>query len=436
MPPESDDPAIRRALAALGSQDADQLLVDGMPAAALAATFGTPLYVFSAAALAARIATIRRALGPRIELLWSVKANPSLALTARIRAQGLGAEIASLGELHLARAAGYDPAGLRFAGPGKSDAEIDAAVAAGLGCFHAESADEVAAIAAAARRHQRTAGVAVRVNLPSELGGSRMRMGGRSSRFGVDEDQVPELLQRIDGEPALQLRGLHVYAGTQCFDAAAFVRHATALVERAARWERELDLELDELDLGGGFGEAVYAGDPEFDLALAGRGLAALLAAHDRPGRTWLVELGRYLAAPCGVYLTRVVRTKHSGGERHVALDGGLHQHASAAGLGTVLRRPPLLVHAGRLHAAAREPVTLGGPLCTPADQFAEQFDLPPLADGDLLAILHAGAYGLTFSPHGFLSHPTPAEVLVENGRARVVRVRGEAGDVLRGQHA
>ena len=111
-----------------------------------------------------------------------------------------------------------------------------------------------------------------------------------------------------------------------------------------------------------------------------------------------------------------------------------LHQHAAAAGIGTVVRRPPLLVHAGALAPQHTEPVTLGGPLCTPADQFAEQIPLPPLVDGDLVAVLHSGAYGLTYSPHQFLSHGSPTEVMVDGGQARIVRARGQAADALRGQ--
>jgi len=430
---EPTDVATQHALAALGCAAEDLLHLGGIEARELAARFGTPLYVFAADVLDARFAAVRHALGPRFGVLYSIKANPSLAVTARLHHRGAGAEVASLGELHLALAAGHRAADLRFAGPGKTDGEIDAAVRLQLGCFHVESQSEVEAIAAAARAHGTRIGIAVRVNLPHELSGTRMRMGGRTSRFGVDEDQVPALLRSIASNPALHLRGLHVYAGTQGFDADAFVHHAATLVARATQWERELGLPLDELDLGGGFGVATYAGDSAFDLLRAGEGLRELVAQNDRPGRVWFVELGRYLVAPCGVYLTRVVRTKTSGGLHHVALDGGLHHCAAAAGVGTVLRRAPLLVHADRLRGAAQT-VTLGGPLCTPADQFAEQVLLPALAEGDLVAVLHAGAYGLSFSPHSFLSHPAPAEVLVEAGQARVVRARGEVTDVLRGQ--
>ena len=421
------------ALAELGSHDAT-LAVDGIAASELAATFGTPLYVFSAAALARRVARVRAAFGSRCEVLWSIKANPNLAVTTTLRAAGAGAEIASLGELEVALAAGYRARELRFAGPGKTDAELTRALAAGVGTFHVESLDELQCIAELASARGEVADVALRVNLPDQLAGARMRMGGQRSRFGIDAEQVPAAARLARDHAALRLRGLHVYGGTQCFDADAFVGHARALCDNAATWERDLDVRFDELDLGGGFGVPVYAGDPLFDLDRAARGLQALMAEHDRDGRRWFVELGRYLAAPAGVFLARVVRTHRSGGHRYAVLDGGMHHAAAAAGLGTILRRPPLLVAAEHLDAVEREPITVGGPLCTPADQFADDLPLPPVANGDLLAILNAGAYGLTFSPHSFLSPPRPAEVLVEHGTPRLVRRRGEPGDALRDQ--
>jgi diaminopimelate decarboxylase len=432
VPPASADPAWQAALDELGCGKSEQLAIGGIAASELADRHGTPLYVFDAAVLRRRLARVQTALGPRVRVLFSVKANPSLAVTRCLREAGAGAEIASLGELHLARAAGHAASDLRFAGPGKTDAEIEAAVEAGLGCFHVEAEGEAASIAAAARRRGKRVGVAVRVNLAQELSGSRMRMGGRSSRFGIDEDQVPSLLATIRDEPTLHLAGLHLYSGTQVFDANAFVQQASLLIERTICWEREANVRLQELDLGGGFGVAAFAGDPSFDLAAAGHGIQDLVRAH--ANRTWFAELGRYLCAPAGVYLTRVVQCKRSGGVLQVVVDGGMHHHAAAAGFGSVLRRPPLLAHATGLRAPADTVSTLGGPLCTPADQFAEQAMLPRLSRGDLVAVLNAGAYGLSFSPVLFLSHPTAAEVMVDGGVARIARHRGQETDVLRGQ--
>lgn len=428
------DPAVAAALAALGGGAGAPLRLGGLDVAALAADFGTPFYGYDAAVLRARLAAVQAAMGPRVEVLWSVKANPSLAVTHCLAAAGATAEIASAGELQVALAAGLPPAALRFAGPGKRDDELQQALAAGLGCFHVESLDELAALGGLAAARGVRADVALRVNLPQPLDGARLRMGGASSRFGIDAAQVPGALQQLAATPSLRLQGLHVYGGTQCFAAAAFLRHAERLCAAAAAWEHELGVRFDSIDLGGGFGVAAFAGDPQFDLDAAGAGVQALLAAHDAAvgPRRFCIELGRFLCAPAGVYVSRVVRHKHSGGRAHAVLDGGLHQAAAATGLGSVLRRTPLLVRVDG--GGDGEPVTVGGPLCTPVDQFGEDLPLGPLRTGDLVAVLHAGAYGLSFSPHSFLGHPTPAEVMVDGGTARLIRARGSPADAVRGQ--
>jgi len=426
------DPALAAALRTLGTRDGTPLTIGGLAVSELLEQFGSPLYVFDAAVLRARLLAVQQAFGANVHVLWSVKANPSLAVTQCLRLAGAGAEIASLGELHVALAAGHDASALRFAGPGKTDAELTHAVAAGVGTFHVESADETRALAMAARAQGVRAGVAVRVNFAQELAGSRLRMGGRSSRFGIDEADVPAVLRTIQSEGALRLVGVHAYAGTQLFDSSAFVQHSNRLVAAVARWEHELGVALPEIDLGGGFGVATFQGDGAFDLAAAGAGVRQLLSSLPLE-RRWFVELGRYLAAPAGVYLASVVRRKASGGEWHAVLDGGLHHHAAATGQGSLLRRLPLLVAAADPWRRG-EPVTIGGPLCTPADQFAEQAPLGPLLVGDVVPILRAGAYGLSYSPHSFLGHAAPAEVVVDASTARVVRDRGAVNDTLRGQ--
>ena len=433
MSPPAPDDNLAAALCALGASPNEPLRLGQVPVTDLVARHGTPIYLFSADALRARVEQVRSALGPRVELLWSVKANPSVAVTQVLREAGVGAEVASAGELQVALAAGHEPSALRFAGPGKTDIELDDALARGLGTFHVESVDELRSLADLASTRDQVARVALRVNLPQQLAGSRMRMGGRSSRFGVDLDHVPDAVRAIQATPSLSLRGLHVYGGTQVFDADAFVAHARALCEQAQSWEQQLDVRFEEIDLGGGFGVAVFRGDPQFDLRAAGEGLRALLMEHDGAERRWFVELGRYLAAPAGVFVAKVVRQKTSGGHTQLALDGGMHHAAAPAGVGSVLPRPPLITPVAPRDGAPR-PVSLGGPLCTPADEFADQLELPPLERGDLVAILNAGAYGLTYSPTRFLSHPSPAEVLVDGGADRVVRRRGAHADALRDQ--
>lgn len=433
-PSPHDDASVRAALWELGCVDSDALVVGGVPMRDLLRRFGSPLYVFDGDVLRRRARSVRTAFGDDVALLWSVKANPSLALSRILRDEGWAAEIASLGELEVALAAGFAAADLRFAGPGKTREELDAALSRGVGVFHVECESEVDDLADLASGRGMRAACALRVNLTAAHHGGRLRMAGSGSRFGVDQDRAPALLRRIQGDRALTLRGLHAYSGTQTFDAPAFVESSRALCDLADAWEIELGSPLCEVDLGGGFGVATYLGDPAFDLDAAARGVRRIVEGASRTRRRHFVELGRYLSAPCGIYATTVVRKKTGGGRVHLALDGGMHHCALAAGLGAVLKRPPLLVHADRLRAVDREVVALGGPLCTPQDQFAEAVALPFVEVGDAIAVLAAGAYGLTSSPVGFLSHPAPAEVLVENGAARLVRARGLPHDALRGQ--
>lgn len=414
------------------ARDRSELCIERIRAGSLAERFGTPLYVYSAQALDRRLHELREALGPRVGLLYALKANPNLAVAARARAAGAGAEIASGGELRIAEAAGFSGRDIQFAGPGKDEDEIGRAVRAGV-LLNVESRGELESIARIASQ-DRPARVALRVNPKESSTGARMRMGGGSAKFGVDADEVPALAQVAETSSTVRLEGLHTYAGTQTFDQEAWLEQAGLLIEVAASVEAAIGRRLESLNFGGGFGVPVFEKDKTFDLEAAGAGLRALIERDDRPERRYFVELGRYVVAEAGVFFTRVRYVKESAGRRHAILDGGMHHHGAAAGVGTVLRRSYPVVLASDLDAEPDRGCQLGGPLCTPADAFPAVDHLPKLEPGDLLAFLASGAYGLTFSQALFLGHPTPAEVMVDGIEAYVVRERGRPEDALRGQ--
>ncbi|MBK8976631.1 MAG: alanine racemase [Planctomycetes bacterium] len=431
----NDGTARWAALRALRCEGGGPLRVGGVTAAELAERFGTPLYAHDAQALRDRIDDVRGALGGDVGLLLALKANPLVALARVAAAHGAGAEVASAGEILVARAAGLAGPRIQFAGPGKSDDDLRAALEHGV-VVNLESEREHARLAALARTTGRRPEVAIRVNPGTAQTGSRLRMADARSRFGVDQDRVAALAEAIERDGACRLRGLHVYGGSQTFDAASWVATAAGLTALAADVAAVIGHPLDSLNFGGGFGWPVYDGDPELDLAAAGAGLRDVLAAAPHRPRALHVELGRYLLAGGGVFLTRVVDVKRSGDERQVVVDGGMHQFGAAAGMGAVMRRAYAIVAADDPLGtrAPADPAALGGPLCTPADRFAKSLELPELAPGDLLAILNAGAYGLTFSPHRFLGHPGPAEVVVDGGAARLARRRGSPADGLADQ--
>lgn len=396
------------------SQGAD-LLIAGRPARDWAQAHGTPLFVYEAGAVRARVAQLRAALPARVRLHYAVKANPFGPLLALLAELVDGFDIASAGELALLKAQGIDPARAGFAGPGKRDAEIAAALAAGV-TLHCESAREVEralALGAAAGHRPK---LAIRVNPDFDLRGSGMKMGGGARPFGVDAENVPLLARRIVASGA-DWRGLHIYAGSQALDAQAVIATQAATLDLAARLAGEAGVPLPALNLGGGFGIPYFPGDTPLDLAAVGAALGARLAElpavlHDTE---LTVELGRYLVGEAGVYLAQVVERKESRGEVFLVTDGGLHHQLAASGnFGTVVRRNYPLAIATRMDAPANEIASVVGCLCTPLDRLADKAALPRGQEGDLVAVFCAGAYGATASPAAFLGHGPASEILAE----------------------
>ena len=230
-----------------------ELVVGELPVSALAERFGTPLYVYDRGAMERRLQAVRSALGPRVDVLFALKANPSVGVAQVFAEAGAGAEVASAGEIVVARHAGFEGHQMQFAGPGKHGPDLDHALSAGV-TLNVESRGELEAIAAAAAAREVQASVALRVNPPASMSGSRMRMSGGSAKFGIDVDLLDEVARRATEMPSVRLVGLHTYAGTQTFDAEGWLRHARALLEAAAQVEAATGAPLERLNFGGGFG--------------------------------------------------------------------------------------------------------------------------------------------------------------------------------------
>lgn len=437
---ESTQAAKARALAArFGGERDGGWTPSGIPVEALAARFGTPFYLYDAGLVIDRIARVRAALGT--EVSYSIKANPSLALCQVIaREAGTGAEVASAGELVVALEAGFAPSDIVFAGPGKTDDELRRLVAAGILADNVESLaeiDRLAGIAGAAA----PVGVSLRLNPANQLMGSQMRMGGAASQFGIDEADLEAAVERVRSHDELTLRGIHVYTATQVFEAEPLLEHCRTILGLGLRTAEAWGGPLEVIDFGGGFGVPYFEKDRELDLEAFGRGFRALLeeqrADPRLAGCRFLFELGRYLVAEAGVYVTRVIDTKVTRGREFVVADGGMNHHLTATGnMGQVFRKAFPLVNLSRLggEPAATRPVTVTGPLCTPLDTFGTDVELADPRVGDLIGVMDSGAYGYSASNLGFLSHPSPAEVLLWQGEAIGLRSGGSPEDVLAGQ--
>ena len=392
-----------------------ELIVGGLPLSRLAARVGqTPFYAIDREHVRQRVAQARAALPPGVRLHYAVKANPMPALVGFIRPLVDGLDVASAGEMAVALDAGADPGHLSFAGPGKRDAELEQAVAAGV-LVNLESAREVAVLAQASQRLGLPARVAVRVNPDFELRGAGMRMGGGAKPFGVDAEAVPQLLRDI-GHAGLAFEGFHVYAGSQNLKGALIaqaLRESWAMVQRLAA---DVPAPIRHVNLGGGWGIPYFPNEQPLDLEPVTAALAGIEAERQRdwPGARLSLELGRYLVGEAGVYVARVTDRKESRGQVFLVTDGGLHHHLAASGnFGQVIRRNYPLALGRQVSPAHTETVSVVGPLCTPLDVLGERVDLAPAREGDLVVVFQSGAYGASASPQAFLGHPPCAEVLV-----------------------
>lgn len=378
---------------------------------------GTPLFVYDFDMVANRVARLRAALPNDVDVHYAIKANPFAPLLAAIAPLVDGLDVASSGEMDRAISVKL-PGAISFAGPGKRDDELEAAILAGV-TLNLESEGEADRALAIANRIGTTPRLAVRVNPSFELRGSGMRMGGRASPFGIDAERVPALVRRLAGA-GVDWRGFHIFGGSQSLDTRAIIDSQAATVSLAGELADAAGERPPLVNLGGGFGIPYFAGDTPVDVEAVGMALGARLAERPRSlARSgFAVELGRWLVGEAGVYLTRIVDVKESQGERFWVVDGGLnHQLAASGNFGTVVRRNYPAAVADRMDAPAAGPVSIVGPLCTPLDRLVDRADMPAAQVGDLIAIFCAGAYGLTASPTAFLGHPMPKEMLAGAGQ-------------------
>lgn len=413
-----------------------ELVVGGIPIPAIIGRYGTPLFLYDSNILDRKWDLLRHALPEQFSICYSVKANPNPAFLKHFLAKGCGLEIASGGEFYLALRAGCPPAKILFAGPGKTDEELELVLSHAIGEIHVESLREAERISALSQRLGRQARIAVRVNPGEEAQGGAMRMGGKAAPFGIDEEVLNEVVDRILNDSWLEFRGLHLFTGTQILDAAVLLtqyRKGIAIARQVAQqWRRPLHT----LDFGGGLAIPYFANEVELNMDQLREGLVELMAEVTRDphfaGTQFIVEPGRYLIGEAGLYVVRVIDIKVSRGKKFLVVDGGMNHHLAASGnLGQVIKRNFPVALLNKLTTGEQETVDVVGPLCTPLDVLARNVQLPLADIGDYIGVFQSGAYARAASPLGFLSHRTPPEVLVSDGEMRLIRRRGVFEDLV-----
>jgi len=380
--------------------------------------FGTPSYVYFLGPLREAFDRLQAAFGGRFAVSYAVKANPNRALLEQIADKVATLDVSSGGELLRALEAGYPAGLLTFSGPGKRVDELRLAVDVGCGEMVCESERELETLDRLAGEAGRRMAVFPRIN-PSEMPRAfGVRMAGRPSQFGIDEEDFEGVLARRGEWRNLDIEGFHVYSGTNCLDAPAIAENFDIFIRLFARFAAAAGIRPRKLIFGSGFG-IPYTGEQEpLDLdRLAELVNPRIDALRDDPflsGARCVLEMGRFLVGPAGYYLTSVIGEKTSRGVEIRICDGGMNHHLAACGLlGGVVRHAWPMWKVGDDEETDRKEYMLTGPICTTIDTLAQRIELPRLERGDVVAIGSSGAYGLSSSPTGFISHPPPRELLV-----------------------
>ena len=389
----------------------------------IADRFGTPCYAYDLRTMRAQAEKLRHFLPDRIEYYYSLKANASLGVAETFVGCDLGADVASAGELATALRAGYASERIFVAGPHKSTETI------GLLRDHPEAVLSIDSPSELAWLNQQSLTNPAVLRLRPDFDSTAVVVAGRESRFGFVLDELANYRQQV-GRSSLPIIGFHIFAGSQVLRVDEVVEHLRSAMSLSERAASVLGIELAFINLGGGFGIPYAHDEAELDLAPIGRELDAFCQRW--PRLRMALELGRYLVAQAGWYLTSVVGHQTYRGQPSVVIDGGTHQRADLCGLSLKTKAaPPLPLDQ---ESVDLESTNVLGCLSLPEDVLVQSGQLPRLDVGDRLAFANAGAYGQWASALNFHAFPAPAEVAFDGDSIKVMRHPRPAADILQDQ--
>lgn len=397
------------------AENIEEYTFAGKSIAQLATIAGqTPFYAYDKRMMLNTISELKQQLPDIVKYSYAVKANPYPGVVNLMAKALNGLDVASHKELILALSAGIDPKHIYFTGPGKSDVELSAAIAAGI-TINIESLGELERAQSFALQQNKKINIALRVNANIHVKRAGMVMAGGAKPFGIDESKIPEILGLIDND-ITSLLGFHCYFGSQILDEEMLVGSYRYLLEMVGRLCSQHKLKLEYINLGGGLGVPYFDHQQPISLQKLGQGLAELFFETKDIIKAVDIhlELGRYLVAAAGTYVCQIVDIKESFDKNFVIVNGGMHHHlANSGNLGQVIRKNYPIVHIPQVSGTMVDHYNVVGPLCTPLDIVASNLAMTAPATGDYVAVQMSGAYGASASPKDFLSQPHVAEVLV-----------------------
>ena len=391
--------------------------------------FKTPLYVYDAGIIARKYHRLREAMPPHVQVFYAVKSNPNLAVIRILAEIGCGFDVASIGELAAMKKLGIQGSRIVFTGPGKSDEEIRSAMELGIYSFNCESENEIHRINDAAKKEKIKIKIGLRINTDYAIQEKIKMIGGtEAKKFGIDEDQIFDVIDRVKQLEYIKIVGIHVFNAAQVLDHIELAANSRNILRLAEEIISQKNLALEYLDIGGGLGIPYAETEKELDVFALGKEFQVLRSEFPLlENVTWIVEPGRYLSGEFGVMLTKVIDVKTSRGVRFVITDAGINHFLRPA---LIQQNHPVFI-ANKFDQASGQTYRIEGPLCTSLDCIGRDVLLPEPAIGDILAFFNAGAYGFTESMPYFLSHAVPAEVMIREGKLELIRRRMEPAEYI-----
>jgi len=377
-----------------------------------------PIYVYNKRIIKEKYELLRNNLPKNFDIYYAIKANSFLGVVELLCSFGAGADIASGGELDIAYKAGISSEKVGFAGPGKTEQELKAAITSNIVSINVESIQELLLIDRLAAEFGKKQPVCVRINPKNEVIKSGMRMAGGAKQFGIDEEKLDEFFTISSKLMNIEFKGLHVFAGSQVLDYKLLLEYFENVLKIAINIQKNYPVSMSILNFGGGFGIPYFAKEEELDVKGFGIGLKKLFKKNDMktafPETRFIVESGRFLVGESGLYITKVLYRKESRGKEYIITEGGMNHHLAASGLlGSILRKNYKIKVLNKYDESINQKYNIVGPLCTTLDSLANNIELPDVQPGDLIGIFNSGAYGYVLSPLNFLSHPFPKQFML-----------------------
>lgn len=392
--------------------------------------YSTPLYYYDGNTIVHQYRRLRQTYPVSVDIYYAFKPNNSLAICQLLRKEGAGADISSLGEYILAKRAGFTPNRMLFTGPGKRIEELDVVIREGIGIIVVESLQEIERIDAIAHKYNKRQKVLLRINVNYCASETGIQLGGGCQKFGVDERSAAFVIKKILKKENITFLGIHAISGSLILKYSVLLKAYSYAIVLADKLIKQ-DIPVRFVDFGGGLGIPYNRKQKSLNLVKLGEGVKKLLHGKSYHG---IVEIGRYLVGESGVYISKVIDTKVSGGKRFAIIDGGTHH---------ILRQFLQWANAfvdvipqNENQKYRRERISLGGPLCTPSDFLIRDAMIPAIHVDDILVFQNCGAYAFSTGTALFSGHPTPLEIMEYEGPMMIIRSRGDAEDIIQRQHS